>query len=204
MTLHRPPLSSQKITTMKLFLIALALFITECSNPILVKRQTELTASQSAAWLSKIKALAKNGDWLAIRGYHETDHLVAIATAGDLSHVAVYDAENEEVIEAVSPRVRSLKLSTFISNAHKIVLIRPKNWSEEAGIAAVTKARSKIGVPYDFLGTVGLPSKGRFYCSELAAWSIGQKVDQVGVTKVFAPKDSPKLGEVLFDSGDRY
>ena len=100
-------------------------------------------------------------------------------------------------------RTMAKAIFILIANAHRVILIRPKGWTPQSGKAAVLKAREKVGVPYDFLGALGSPSKERFYCSELAAWSMGLTVDQWGANRVFLPGEMHRLGVTLFDSGDR-
>jgi uncharacterized protein YycO len=151
-----------------------------CTGATLVHRDhdTVRAAQMSAAWTAQVLALAADGDGVAIRGYHPTDPLVAVATNASLRHVAILDRDREEIIEAAAPHVRVDTLPRFIANAHRVVLTRPKGWTPQIGKVAVVKAYEKIGVPYDFLGALGSPSKERFYCSELAAWSMGLTVDR--------------------------
>ena len=47
---------------------------------------------------------------------------------------------------------------------------------------------------------MGLPDEGKFYCSELAAWSVGMEVDREGPSEVLHPAAMPKFGTILFDS----
>jgi len=49
-------------------------------------------------------------------------------------------------------------------------------------------------------GTVGLPDERKFYCSELAAWSVGREVDREGLGAVLQPAAMSQFGSVLFDS----
>ena len=57
--------------------------------------------AQTDAWLARVRADGRNGDWISIRGYHVADHLVAGATLRTLSHAAILDLDSEEIIEAV-------------------------------------------------------------------------------------------------------
>lgn len=159
--------------------------------------------AETRFWQSKIEERGRDGDWLAIRGYSTSDHLVAAVGGADLSHVGILDATRGAVIEAVSPTVRSVALESFLNGADHVVLIRPRGADARTGRTALQKARSKVGAPYDFLGTVGLPDSSRFYCSELAAWSAGEDVDRLGPEEVLPPASMSKLGTVLFDSGIR-
>jgi uncharacterized protein YycO len=144
-----------------------------------------------------------NGMWLVTRGYHPGDDVVAIATGAPLSHAAVLDRDNLQIIEAVGKGVLATDLKKFLRESHRMVLIQPTDWIAAKGQATVARARSKIGEGYDFLGTVGLPDDKRWYCSELAVWASGAKVDRIGPENVLHPKSMLKLGKVLFDSGQR-
>ena len=84
-----------------------------------------------------------------------------------------------------------------------MVLIQPPDWTDSNGQDTVTRARSRLGEGYDFLGTVGLPDDKRWYCSELAVWASGTEVDHIGPKNVLHPKSMLKLGKVLFDTGQR-
>ncbi|MBI3863106.1 MAG: hypothetical protein HY290_14540 [Planctomycetia bacterium] len=151
-------------------------------------------------WHKEILKRGRDGDWLVIRGYNSTGQLVAVAGIAELSHVGILDASRGEVIEAVSPEVSALSLRAFLEDADRVLLIRPSGADRESGRRALARARSQIGAPYDLLGTVGLPEQGKFYCSELAAWSIGIEVDRDGPADVLHPAQMSQFGAVLFDS----
>jgi len=112
----------------------------------------------------------------------------------------VLDATNAKVIEAVSPVVSEISLHAFLEDADRVLLIRPADSDRASGRRALAKARAQIGAPYDLLGTVGLPELGKFYCSELAAWSVGMEVDREGPGEVLHPATMTRFGAVLFDS----
>lgn len=152
------------------------------------------------SWRKEVLRHGRDGDWLVIRGYNSADHLVAIAGNAELSHVGILDATNADVIEAVSPYVCATSLQTFLEKADRVMLIRPANADRVSGRRAVEKARTQIGAPYDLLGTVGLPETGKFYCSELAAWSVGMDVDREGPDEVLHPAAMSQFGTVRFDS----
>jgi hypothetical protein len=161
------------------------------------------TEAESRRWVEAIRERARDGDWIAIRGYHPADHLVAGATLRPLSHAAILDLTRGEVIEAVSPRVRVVSLESFVDHTHRFEIIRPAGATPESGKAAVEQARGKIGTPYDFLGTIGLPSEKRAYCSELCAWAWGIEVDRNGPDKVLHPADMVRYGARIFEAGPR-
>jgi hypothetical protein len=166
-------------------------------------QEGESTRAETAAWLERVRTHGQDGDWIAIRGYHAADHLVAGATLKPLSHAAILDLSNNEVIEAVSPKVRVVSLESFIEHTHRFELIRPQDGSSRSGEEAVRRAREKVGTPYDFLGTIGLPSEKRAYCSELCAWAWGIEVDRKGPKKVLHPADMSRYGEVVLEEGPR-
>src|SRR5206468_1643068 len=112
-----------------------------------------------------------------VRGYNSAAHFVAIAGTSEYSHVGVLDASRAEVIEAVDPQVRVVSLDEFLEDSDRVSLVRPRGLDVRAGRRALDRARSQVGAPYDVGGTVGLPDKSAYYCSELAAWSIGRDVD---------------------------
>jgi uncharacterized protein YycO len=181
------------------FLVAGA--VTGCAGLRPVFRQSGPSVdAQTRAWQKKILRKGQDGDWLVIRGYSSTGDLVAAAGNADLSHVGILDATHGEVIEAVSPEVCALSLQSFLEEADRVVLIRPTGANRVSGRQALAKARSQIGAPYDLFGTVGLPEEGKFYCSELAAWSIGREVDREGPEEILHPAAMSEFGTVRFDS----
>jgi len=168
-----------------------------------VRRSGPAADSQTRAWSESIHREGQDGDWLVIRGYNSSDHLVALASNAEFSHVGILDVTKGEVIEAVAPVVRSVSLQSFLEGADRVLLIRPTDADSVSGRQALEKARAQIGAPYDFLGTVGLPDERKFYCSELAAWSAGREVDRDGPGEVLQPAAMPQFGTVLFDSESR-
>jgi cell wall-associated NlpC family hydrolase len=185
-----------------LCLLALGYFYTTGNAPPL--RQHGATAeAETQAWLEAIRARARDGDWIAIRGYHPSDHLVATTTLRKLSHAAILDITQDEVIEAVAPRVRVVSLTEFVTHSHRLEIIRPAGATPAAGQRAVVQARAKIGTPYDFLGTIGLPSEKRAYCSELCAWAWNIEVDRKGPQKVLHPSDMAHYGSRVYTAGPR-
>ncbi len=159
--------------------------------------------AETSSWQKQIRDHAGNGMWLVTRGYHSGDDVVAIATVSSLSHAAVLDLESQTVIEAIGQGVVETRLQKFLSQCHRVVLVRPDDWTITKGAKAVASARGKLGEKYDFLGTVGLPREKRWYCSELAVWSMGIPVNRQGPQNVLHPRSMLKMGTILFDSGQR-
>lgn len=160
-------------------------------------------AAETHSWQHLVHRHGRNGDWLVVRGYHRGDDVVAVATNAPLSHAAILDHDTGEVIEAIGDGVRVTPLAKLLRESHRMQLIRPRGWTPERGAEAVRRARSQVGKGYDFLGVVGAPDRGRWYCSELAAWSMGVPVDKLGAWNVLHPKDLHTKGSLLFDSGAR-
>jgi hypothetical protein len=176
-----------------------------CGVRVVVKPPPEpVRTEQTDTWLKAVQAKAQDGDWLVLRGYHDTDDLVAAATNFPLSHAVVVDRTRGEIIEAVGAGVGTMTLRKRIHEAHRVVLVRPKWWTEERGKAAVKFARSKIGASYDFLGTVGAGHKERYYCTELAKDGYNDHIDRdEHFPTVLEPGHMMLYGTILFDSGAR-
>ena len=153
--------------------------------------------------MERVRSLGRDGDWLVVRGYKATDDLVVVATKMPLSHAAVLDLSGDKVIEAIGSGVQTVPLGYFVDHVHRLILIRPKWSDDETGPEAVRRSQEVVGRKYDFLGTVGLPSKKRFYCSELTTWAYGPHGEEEHLPKVIEPGQMLLWGRVLFDSGPR-
>ncbi len=160
-----------------------------------------LRTIQTEEWLAQVEAVSQTGDWMVLRGYHGTDNLVSAATNHPISHVAIIDRENDEVIEAVGAGLQTMSLRERVHEAHRIIIIRPRWWTPERGRGAVARARALIGGSYDFLGTVGLGSDDRFYCSELATHVYDEYHDDLEhFPTVIEPGHMYLYGQVTYDS----
>jgi uncharacterized protein YycO len=149
----------------------------------------------------EIKQILANGDWLIIRGVNWRSNLVATATNTPLSHAAIYDAENDQVVEAISAGVIATPLLTFLSDANRLLIIRPI-WRDEYNEQAVARARSWVGRPYNFTGLVGLNLPDRYYCSQLALRAYGPPVDPPNpIPPIIEPGQMYHWGTILYDSG---
>jgi hypothetical protein len=171
---------------------------------IVVPPEEPARGEQTNEWHRAVLDAARDGDWLVLRGYHHTDNLVAAATNQPFSHVAVLDIENDCVIEAMAEGVRVMDLRERIHESHHVMVMRPR-WSDAiSSETAIVEARELVGVPYDMLGTVGLGSRDRFYCSELAihiyreSFSGGENF-----SGVIEPGHMYLWGEILYDSRTR-
>lgn len=185
------------------WLLALATLASCGGADGLVRKTGPEYESETRSWLESVRVLSGHGYWLVTRGYHRGDDAVAMATNQRWSHASIVDLENLEVIEAVGQGVIQTPLFRFLREAHRVRIIRPKGWTPDKGREAVARARSKVGSSYDFLGVVGAPSDQRFYCSELAAWSMGLEVDRKGASHVLHPASMHELGDLLWEAGPR-
>jgi len=164
----------------------------------------DLRLEQDRRFTEKILALGKNGDWLVTRGYKVADDLVALAPKIPLSHAAVLDRDRAQVIEAEGKGVHATPLSEFVHKSHRLILIRPVWSDEQSSQHGIEIARRLIGQKYDFLGTVGINSATRFYCSELAVFiyrKYHRKSDRI--PRVIEPGQMYLWGEILYDSRSR-
>jgi len=169
-----------------------------------VDKPTGLDASRvTDAWIETVHDKAEHGYWLVVRGTHIGDQVVAAATAAGLSHAAVFDKERDEVIEAVGKGVVRTPLRELLAQAHRLLIIRPRDYSADEGRAAVERARAVVGNKYDWLGTVGAQNDRRFYCTELCAYSFRARERGLVKEGVIYPEKMDELGEVIFDSGPR-
>lgn len=179
------------------------LFLRNPGGEALQRREGPEFEAETASWIDVLDERGKNGMWLVTRGYHPGDDTVAIATQSPLSHASVLDIEKMEVIEAIGGGVKVTGLDKFLRETHRLLLIEPDGWNSDKGSDAVAKSRGQVGRGYDFLGVLGAPDEERWYCSELAAWSMGIEVNRKGPLRVIHPRDMHEYGKVLFDSGGR-
>lgn len=159
---------------------------------------------REAVMLDAVEKLGQPGDWLVIRGYHATDHLVSALTNAPFSHAAVLDPENNQVIEAEGPGLHTTPTAGFMKKAQRLMLVRAQ-WATtpERQREAVVKARSLVGRPYDFAGLIGINVPDRYYCSELAVAVFGAHVSRSRdhLPLVVPPDQLHYWGRVLWDSG---
>lgn len=177
-------------------------FLQGCTTPVVVRPPADHEA-RAALGLEQVTRLGRPGDWLVMRGYHATDNLVAAVTAEPFSHVAVLDPERNQVIEAEGKGLRTASLADFMLRAHRVILMRPM-WATtpERQRAAVEKARSLVGRPYDFTGLIGLNVADRYYCSELAVAVYAPHASRKDrLPLVIPPGDMHHWATILWDSG---
>jgi hypothetical protein len=188
---------------MRIFACALLMTVlVGCTTPVVVHPPQDRKARESLA-LAEVTRLGQPGDWLVIRGYHATDHLVSAVTNAPFSHVAVLDPERGQVIEAEGRGLHTTPLVDFVTKAHRLMLLRPQ-WATtpERQRAAVDRARALVGRPYDFTGLVGLNVPDRYYCSELAVAIYAPYASRKErLPLVIPPADMHYWGAVLWDGG---
>lgn len=160
----------------------------------------QVNPASSANKLVAITKLAKHGDWLAVRGTHETDNLVSTLTNMPLSHAAILDLERGEVIEAEGIGIHTTSIADFIAKSKRFLIIRPI-WAtgDKAANTAVIRARELVGKKYDYFGLVGINMKDRFYCTELVV-SVYEPVKNP-IPLVIAPGQLYHWGTIIYDSG---
>lgn len=171
------------------------------ARPLVKKTDDARHRAQNKIIERQVIQKARTGDWLVTRGYHATDNLVANATGIPISHVAVFNAEKRQVIEAKGTGVQLTGLPGFVDKSYRLLIIRPRWQNDKNGPLAWKKALKLVGRDYDFLGTIGFNYPKRFYCSELAVsiykpWFNGKEK----FPKVIKPGEMYLYGRVLYDS----
>ncbi|MFW2368911.1 MAG: YiiX/YebB-like N1pC/P60 family cysteine hydrolase [Desulforhopalus sp.] len=185
---------------MKTFFL-LILLVSGCVARPAVERNDALHFQQSQAIKQQVMARAATGDWLVTRGYHGTDNLVANVTGLPISHVALFNAENKQVIEAEGEGVHYSTLDDFIAKSYRVIVIRPRWRSRFNGAMAWREAMRLVGSDYDFLGTIGFNFPSRYYCSELVVFAYRQwHSPKEKFPKVIKPGELYLYGEILYDS----
>ena len=134
-----------------------------------------------------VRKLVKPGDIL-LRGYDS--YLDGYCIPGLYSHAAIYvgwspnggSAENEHIIHAMTPCVQYTALVQFM-RCDRVCVVRP-TVNPKLRDLAVTKAISKLNVPYDYdfvFDTDNPNDKDRlFSCSELVYYCYNHVLKQLG------------------------
>lgn len=187
---------------MKKYLILIILLLTSCvARPIIIKPNDEAHNKQNLIIEKKVIQNAKTGDWLVTRGYHASDNLVSNFTSIPISHVGLFNAELQKVIEAEGKGVHFSELREFIDKSYRIIVIRPRWRTDKNANAAWENAKVLVGSGYDFLGTIGFNFPEKYYCSELAIsvykqWYSGKE----RFPTVIKPGELYLFGTILYDS----
>lgn len=176
-----------------------------CASDVIVQPPSDsIRESQDRGIIRQVETEGRQGDWLVIRGYHATDHLVAAATNIPLSHAAMLDMENRQVIEADASGIHISSLKEFVHKSHRLLIIRPIWANRQSVPVAMEKAHSLVGKKYDFLGTVGIDDKSRYYCSELTIYAYSDfHSPRQKIPRVVEPGQLYLWGRVIYDSRPR-
>ncbi|MDR2406133.1 MAG: hypothetical protein LBE27_07175 [Deltaproteobacteria bacterium] len=154
--------------------------------------------------ISPVRSVIEHGDWVVIRGVTGPDNLIGAATNMPFSHASIYDAENDQVIEADSHGVHLTSLEEYLGSASRVWIIKPMWATPETRPLAVERARALLGRPYDFTGVIGLGLPDRYYCSELvmAVWKPFRAKNpmQNPIPLVISPGRLHHWGRVVYDS----
>lgn len=185
--------------------IVLSLALLGCAARRPVRPADATTNSRQSQEMARaVDALGRPGDWLAIRGYKSVDDFVASVTDSPVSHAALLDSKSRAVIEADGSGVHVTPLADFVDKAYRLLLIRPLWSGGAAGEEAVAAAKGLVGKQYSYLGTLGLPDKDRYYCTELVIAAYKAHIPKdAGIPPVVAPGQLWFWGRVLYDSGPR-
>ncbi|MDR2140284.1 MAG: hypothetical protein LBR11_00550 [Deltaproteobacteria bacterium] len=181
------------------WILALLAFSSGCAVKLAPDQPQPLSLNQAA-----VRAVLETGDWLVIRGLTGPDNFIIAVTNMPFSHAAIYDAENDEVIEADGRGVHRTALNDFLAKASRIWVLKPIWATPETRPLAVARARSLVGSSYDFTGLLGLGLESRYYCSELviSAWrpfmDPAQKINPI--PRVISPGRLHHWGRVVYDS----
>jgi hypothetical protein len=189
-----------------LALVAAAATGCVAKHNILISRPTDTGADEAvtALWTAEIKSVARDGDWILSRSYANSGHLITYATTGeDLSHASIYDAKKGTVIESIGSGVREIPLDQLVKRNHYLIVVRPQGMTAEEQTHAVDRARTKIGLPFDYTGAVGVDDPDKWYCSELVFWASQTEARTGASELVITPADLMKYGEVVYWSGRR-
>ena len=202
--LLKPPLRPSIAVLLLLGIVTLVLWERNAVPALVAPPSEPLRSQQTDSWLQSVREVGRNGDWLVLRGYHQTDHLVAAATNQPFSHVAILDMERDSVVEAIGSGIQKMGLRDRLHESHHVMVIRPR-WSKEEHLeAVVAQARSRIGGSYDFLGTVGVGTAESFYCSELAVHIYRPYFEgDEQLPGVLEPGHMYLWGKILYDSRTR-
>lgn len=190
---------------LKIFIFCFIACLSAClARPIVVKPDSEAHVMQNRSIEDSVLSIARTGDWLVIRGYHAVDNLVSNATGIPISHVGVFDARSQMVIEAEGKGVHVSTLDEFIDKSYRLLVIRPKWLNDDNAQLAIFNANQLVGKNYDFLGTIGFNFPSKYYCSELAI-SIYKPwhSEKEKFPKVVKPGEMYLYGSVLYDSRPR-
>ncbi len=175
------------------------------SQSVMVKRPSNKALDEvvTQRWAAEVRLHAQQGDWILTRSYTKLSDAIVLLTSGDeFSHGTIYDAKRDLIIEAVDTGVQEIPLEQLVRRTNDLMIVRPSVSAADRA-RAVERARSKLGVPYDVRGLVGVEDPDKFYCSELVYWSIDPRAHGMDTPLVISPADLIRAGQVVWYSGSR-
>lgn len=168
------------------------------------KADPDITLNQSTD-ADLIRSKLQHGDWLVVRGIHIPDNMVATLTNMPLSHAAIYDKTQDQVIESDSNGVHTSTLEEFLSRSQRVLIIEPVWANDQTREPAVARARGWLGKGYNYTGLIGINSPDRFYCTQLAIDAYKPVIEkQPGdnpLPTVIKPGQMYHWGRIVYDSG---
>jgi hypothetical protein len=182
--------------------------VTGCAEPksMLVNRPESpaVDTAVTAMWTSEIRGVARDGDWILTRSYYAvSDAIAKIAPGEDLSHASIYDAKRGTVIESIGSGVREIPLENLVARNHYMIIVRPSDMTATEQTESVARARTKLGLPFDYAGGIGFDDPDKWYCSELVWWAAQTEARSGVHETVITPSNLMKYGEVIYWSGKR-
>lgn len=188
--------------------VLVAAALSGCAEPksFLVHRpeSTGVDSAVSEMWTSEIRGVAQDGDWLLTRSYYAVGDAISLVTPGeDLSHASIYDAKRNTVIESIGSGVREIPLHQLVERNHYLIVVRPSGMTAAERRDSVERARTKVGLEFDFGGLFGFDDAEKFYCSELVYWAAETEARTGDHHTIVTPADLMKYGEVVYWSGQR-
>jgi uncharacterized protein YycO len=183
------------------FLLLAILLSTACAGA--TKSVVSPDEALEGSGAAKIRVQLQHGDWLVIRGFTPANNMVATVTNMPLSHAAIYDQENDQVVEADGDGVHLTPLTKFVETAQRLLIIRPIWAGPETSRGAVNRAKSWLGAGYNFTGLVGLNMPKRYYCTQLVFKAYEPYITTLPnpVPHIIAPGQMYHWGRIIFDTG---
>ncbi|MDR1397129.1 MAG: hypothetical protein LBJ14_05305 [Desulfarculales bacterium] len=153
--------------------------------------------------IAAVRRRLQHGDWLVVRGIHMPDNFIASVTNMPLSHAAIFDALNEEVLESDSNGVHTSTLEEFMSRSQRLMIIEPAWATQQSRGPAVERARGWLGQGYNYTGLVGINSPNRFYCTQLAVDAYKPFIENGPnpLPAVIKPGQMYHWGRIVYDTG---
>jgi hypothetical protein len=122
--------------------------------------------SLDANTVKKLNEVLKPGDVLLRRTEGTTSNWVIPGTWG---HAAIY-AGDGKIVDATTHDVREIDLKSFCDEGDAVIVVSPKNLTEQQRADSVSYAKQQIGKPYDF--DLEFEDDSRFTCTELVESSL--------------------------------